>query len=732
MPFKIIYTALFFVSFLAQAQTKDSASPKFDTLNSKLKNVTVSAQKQFIERQIDKMVLNVQNDITAAGSTLFEIIQKAPGVSIVNDETINMSGKAGVNILIDGKPTQMSQRDLANFLKSTPGSMVDKVEIISNPGAKYDAQGNAGIINIRLKKNKLQGTNGNLSTGYTQQVHYRSNAGINLNHRQGKVNLFGSYNYGNNLQHTKGNLNRLVTAANSTKVFDNNTTDIDPYTSHNFRSGVDVYASKKNTFGVLVSGSIGNNPFKTIGSTNIITNGITDSSLQTVNANHSNAKRFNYNANYKYEDTMGNQLNVDADYSTFKNTSDQQVTTNFLNKQNQPYSYGANKLYIGTNISIYSLRADYTKELKKQQAKIETGIKYNRVITNNDLDASKYASIIFTPDTGRSNDFNYIETVIAAYASYGKKYKKLEYQLGVRAEQSTIKGVSTNLLNIRISNPDTAYINIFPTAFLRYTINDKNNVGLSYSRRINRPSYQDLNPFENIIDAYTAEKGNPFLRPSYGNNIELSYTYRDAVNVTYGYSHTKDYSQTVTQQIGEQGFAQPQNVGRQNTSYLNISLPIPITEWWYSYTYMSSFYTQFKGRLPDGDVSTGSFGFTWYLNNSFTLGKGYKAQLSSWGNAATKDALFKTRALGSLDIGFSKTIFKENGSIKITVIDILNTQRWRQSVTYANQNFSLDRKWESQAIRLQFNWKFGKQSFSARERNTASEDANGRIKSKKE
>ena len=562
MPFKIIYTALFFVSFLAHAQTKDSASPKFDTLNSKLKNVTVTAQKQFIERQIDKMVLNVQNDITAAGSTLFEIIQKAPGVSIVNDETINMSGKAGVNILIDGKPTQMSQRDLANFLKSTPGSMVDKVEIISNPGAKYDAQGNAGIINIRLKKNKLQGTNGNLSTGYTQQVHYRSNAGINLNHRQGKVNLFGSYNYGNNLQHTKGNLNRLVTAANSTKVFDNNTTDIDPYTSHNFRSGIDVYASKKNTFGVLVSGSIGNNPFKTIGSTNIITNGITDSSLQTVNANHSNAKRFNYNANYKYEDTIGNQLNVDADYSTFKNTSDQQVTTNFLNKQNQPYSYGANKLYIGTNISIYSLKADYTKELKKQQAKIETGIKYNRVITNNDLDASKYASIIFTPDTGRSNDFNYIETVIAAYASYGKKYKKLEYQLGVRAEQSTIKGVSANLLNIRISNPDTAYLNIFPTAFLRYTINDKNNVGLSYSRRINRPSYQDLNPFENIIDAYTAEKGNPFLRPSYGNNIELSYTYRDALNVTYGYSHTKDYSQTVTQQIGEQGFAQPQNVGR--------------------------------------------------------------------------------------------------------------------------------------------------------------------------
>ncbi len=732
MEFKIIFTTLLFVSFLASGQTKDSTAPKFDTLNSKLKDVTVIAQKQYIERQTDKVVLNVQNDITAAGSTLFEIIQKAPGVSIVNDETINMSGKAGVNVLIDGKPTQMGQRDLANFLKSTPGSMVDKVEIISNPGSKYDAQGNTGIINIRLKKNKLQGTNGSLSAGYTQQVHYRTNAGINLNHRQGKVNLFGSYNFANNLQHTRGNLNRIVTAGNSTNVFDNNTIDIDPYTSHNFRTGVDVYAGKKNTFGILVSGSLGDNPFKTIGSTQIKTNGITDSSLQTTNANFTNAKRYNYNANYKFEDTIGNQLNIDADYCTFKNTGNQQITTDYLNKQSQPYNYGANRLYMATDIHIYSLKADYTKALKKQQAKIETGIKYNHVTTNNQLDASRWDSNNFIPDTGRSNDFDYTETVIAAYTSYGKKYKKLEYQLGLRAEHSTIKGISVNLKNNRITNPDTAYFNIFATAFFRYAFNDKNNVGLSYSRRINRPNYQDLNPFENIIDAYTTEKGNPYLRPGYGNNLELSYTYRDALNLTFGYSHTKDYSQTVTQQTGEQGYAQPQNVSSQNTSYLNLSLPIPITNWWYSYTYMSGFYNRFKGRLPDGDVNTGSFGFTWYLSNSFTLGKGYKAQLSSWGSAATKDALFTTRALGSVDIGFSKTIFKENGSIKITVIDIFNTQRWHQSVAYANQNFSRHRKWESQGLRLQFSWKFGKQTFAARERNTASEDSNVRIKTKKD
>ena len=729
---KFLLSIIVFVAatFASTAQTKDTTAPKFDTLNSKLKDVTVIAQKQYIERQIDKTVLNVQNDITAAGSTLFEIIQKAPGVSITNDETISMSGKAGVNVLIDGKPTQMSQRDLANFLKSTPGSMVDKVEIISNPGSRYDAQGNAGIINIRLKKNKLQGTNGSLSAGYTQQVHYRTNAGINLNHRQGKLNIFGSYNYGNNLQHTKGNLNRIITAANSIKVFDNNTTDIDPYTSHNFRSGIDLYASKKSTLGILVSGNIGDNPFKTIGNTLIQSMSKTDSSLNTLNENFSNARRFNYNANYKFEDTMGNQLNIDADYSTFKNANRQSVNTSYLNGQAQQYKYAANLLNIATTIGIYSLKADYTKEYKKQQAKLEAGIKYNYVKTGNDLGASKWTVNNFTADTSRSNDFDYTENVVAAYASYGQKIKKLEYQVGIRAEQSVIKGQSADLKNNRITNPDTSYLNFFPTAFLRYTVNDKNNVGLSYSRRINRPNYQDLNPFETIIDAYASEKGNPYLRPSYANNFELSYTYRDALNITFGYSHTKDYSQTVTQLTGEQGYARPQNVGSQNTSYLNLSLPLPVKDWWYSYVYISGFYNQFKGRLPGGDISNSSLGFTWYLNQSFTLGKGWKAQLSSWGNAATKDVLFATKALGSLDLGFSKIILKEKGSIKLTMIDVFNTQRWRQSVNYTNQNFSLDRKWESQGLRLQFSWKFGKQDFKTRERSTASEDANARIKAK--
>ena len=202
------------LSMSAFAQQKDSL-PKKDTAaiskTKQLKEVVVTSKKPFIEQQIDKTVVNVQADITAIGSSAFEILQKAPGLSITNDDIINMSGKAGVNVLIDGRPSQMSSRELANFLRSLPGSTIEKIELITNPSARFDAQGNAGIINIRLKKNKLRGTNGNITAGYTQNVHYRSNGNFTINHRQGKINAFANIGINNNLQHTDGFINRLVT-----------------------------------------------------------------------------------------------------------------------------------------------------------------------------------------------------------------------------------------------------------------------------------------------------------------------------------------------------------------------------------------------------------------------------------------------------------------------------------------------------------------------------------------
>jgi iron complex outermembrane recepter protein len=719
------------LSLTAFAQQKDSL-PKKDTAafnqTKKLNEIVVTSKKPFIEQQIDKTVVNVQADITAIGSSAFEILQKAPGINVTGEDVINMSGKAGVNVLIDGRPTQMSAKELANFLRGIPGSTIDKIELITNPSSRFDAQGNAGIINIRLKKNKIKGTNGNITAGYQQQVHYRSNGSLNINYRQGKINAFANVSVNNNLQHTEGVISRNVLVNNLIKNFNNVTTDIDRNVSNNTRFGVDYYQNKKNTFGFLFTSGGNRNPFNTPGITNISSNGNLDSSLVTANDNLYKNRRYNTNLNYKYEDTLGNELNIDADYTYFKNTNITNLSTDYLDKTNTKYNYTANDLDVATNINIYAVKADYTKQLKKINAKFEGGFKISNVVTSNNLFATTLAGNIMKPDTGRSNQFNYKENIYAAYANFGRKIKNFEYQIGIRLENAVVKGTSVDLRNTQINNPDTNYINIFPTAFLSYKINDKNMFALSYSKRINRPDYQSLNPFETIYDIYTSEKGNPFLKPQYTNNFEIKYTYRYALNVAVGYNHTKDYSQTITTQTGQQTTGTPANIGSLDNSYLTISAPLPITKWWNGYANVTGFYNYYKGILPNGALNEKTFGLNYYIQQNFTLGKGWSTQVSSWFNAATKEAIFKSKSLGSLDLGIRKNILKAKGSVRLSVADVFNTQRWQQTVQFANMDFSYRRKWESRGVRLQFSWSFGKTSFKERERET-NQDGN-RIKVK--
>ena len=251
---------------------------------------------------------------------------------------------------------------------------------------------------------------------------------------------------------------------------------------------------------------------------------------------------------------------------------------------------------------------------------------------------------------------------------------------------------------------------------------------LSYSKRINRPDYQSLNPFETIYDIYTSEKGNPYLKPQYSNNFEVKYTYRYALNIAVGYNHTKNYSQTITTQTGHQTTGTPANIGSLDNGYLNISAPLPITKWWNGYANITGFFNHYQGILPNGILNEKTFGMNYYIQQNFTLGKGWSTQVSSWFNAATKEAIFNSKSLGSLDFGVRKNILKAKGSLRLSVADIFNTQRWQQTVQFANMDFSYYRKWESRGVRLQFSWSFGKTGFKERDRAT-NQDAN-RIKVK--
>lgn len=724
---KIIVLSIYFIAFKAIAQpvVKDtSTTPKI----LKGQQATVRSNKPLIEQQIDKTIVNVQNDLAAIGSNAFELLQKAPSISITNDDVINMSGKSGVNVLIDGRPTQMSSKDLASFLRGLSGSSIDKIEIIANPSARFDAQGNAGIINIRLKKVKIKGTNGNITLGYTQSKHYRSNGTFAINHRSNKLNLFANASLNHNLQHTDGFINRNVTANNVVKNFNNITVDIDKNTSYNIRTGVDYFINKKNTFGILLNTNANTTPFNTPGITVISTNSVVDSFLQTQNENNYKNKRYNANANYKYEDTIGNELTIDVDYTWFNNTNEAKLATNFLDKNKTQYNNAANNLNTATTINIYTAKADYAKKLHKIKGAFETGLKNTMVSTNNTLDASLLFANSMSPDTGRSNRFNYTENVAAAYVNFRQKINKIEYQIGIRAERSNIQGVSTDLKNNILQTPDTSYFNLFPSAFLSYSLNEKNKVAFSYSKRINRPNYQEMNPFENIYDIYTSEKGNPYLRPQYTNNVELKYIYKNALTVSTGYNHTKDYSQSITTQTGESTRSTPSNIGSLDNFYVNINTPIPVNNWWNGYVNVSFFYNHYKGILPNGTLNEKAFGLNYYIQQSFNLGKGWSTQWSSWFNAGTKEAIFQTASFGSLDASIRKKIWKEKASIRVTISDMLNTQRYKQTVQFANMDFSYLRKWESRGIRLQFTWAFGKAKHQARERETNQDDNRIKVK----
>ncbi|MBC7866175.1 MAG: TonB-dependent receptor, partial [Gloeobacteraceae cyanobacterium ES-bin-316] len=579
-----------------------------------------------------------------------------------------------------------------------------------------------------LKKNIAKGTNGNISTSYTQAVHANVNLSANLNYRKGKWNWFGNAAARKSRQNTDGAINRFVNSNGIQKTFENKTVDEDQSQNGSFMAGADYYMDKKNSFGFIVKGNEYKSQLFTPGTTLIKTNGSTDSSLKTLNDINQKNSRYTYNLNYKYEDTMGVQFNIDADYISFKNNSNGLVTTDLLNNQNIKYGYTANDQDVLTDIKIYSVRTDFSKQLKKIQAKIETGLKFNSVQTTNDLQAFLWVNNEFKADTGRSNEFNYDETTYAGYASFNQKIKKWEYQLGLRAEQSVIKGKSVDLKNVQLNYPDTSYFNLFPTSFIRYTVNEKNSIGLSYGRRINRPSFQDLNPFEYIYDNYSRERGNPYLLPEFSNNFEISYSYKGALNVAFGHSRTNNLFQTITTQKGESTEATNFNIGKEYRYYVNASLGLPINKSWYSYINISPFYKKFEGVVPEGELNNEAFGMNWYTSQNFTLPKNYSLQLSSWGNIATEDAMGKTGWLGSVDMGAGKTLLKKKLDIRISVTDIFNTQRWRQEVDFGRVNYNYLRKWESRNFRLQLSWKLGKTNYNARNRELGAQDADGRIK----
>ncbi len=698
--------------------------------------VTVTSAKPIIEVRADKTILNVEGTINAVGNDALELLRKSPGVMVDKDDNLSLAGKNGVQVYIDGKPSPLTGADLASYLKSLQSIQIESIELITNPSAKYEAAGNAGIINIRLKKDKTIGTNGNVSAGYNIGVYGKYNTGLSLNHRNKKMNIFGNYNFNTSINEMTFKLYR----EQGDSIFNqkNRMLNRNKY-GHNYKAGADFFINKKSTIGFILNGNNSKSISETEGPM-FITNKPKDSLVRILQASNNNdQKRDNINANinYRYAVSGGTELNIDADYGNFNIRSNQFQPNNYYDAS------GINKLFSNvyrmispTDIDILAFKTDYERNFYK--GRLGFGGKIGFVKTDNDFQRYNVYGINEEYDKDKSNRFKYTENINAAYVNYNRAFKGFMIQVGLRVENTVSDGKSTGLtynpLTNTYDNYDSTthrnYTDVFPGAAFTFNKNPMSQFGITYSRRIDRPAYQDLNPFEFKLNDYTFMKGNTNLRPQYTNSFGLTHTYKYKLNTQLNYSHVKDiFTQLPDTTEGSKSFISKRNLATQDIVSLNISYPYQ-KKWYSFFVNVNSYYSVYKANFGGGDrnVNLDVFALSFFMQNSFNLGKGYKAELSGFYSSPTIwQGTFKSIAMYSIDGGLQKNVLKGKGMLKASVSDMFRLMKWKGYSNFSGQFSEASGRWESRQFRLNFTYRFGNsQVKAARQRKASIEEENKR------
>jgi iron complex outermembrane recepter protein len=685
--------------------------------------VVVTAKKPPIEVRAGKTVVNVDASPTNAGLNVLEILEKSPGVAVDNDDNISLKGKSGVLILIDGKQTYLTGAQLAAFLKSIQANSLDQIEIMTNPPAKYDASGNAGVINIKTKKGTVKGMNGNVSLTYNQAYYPKFFAGANFNYRSDKVNIFGSYDGGQWEGLGVLNINRRFYKSS---VFngssDQSTARHNKSNWNNLKLGLDYNFTKKDVAGIVVRGSI--NPWKNrqSGYSNLRdAEGNINSQFISEAYNANRQRNINTNFNYKHSfDSTGREISVDLDEGYYKNTG-----TNLLSTE----IYDAGERQIGNTIllegnlpsviKIHTAKTDYVHPFGKT-LKLETGIKTSFVNTDNNVLYQRDTGTGWTVDQQRTNHFIYKENVNAAYAILTKSFKKWEFTGGLRVENTNATGTQ----ELNDSSFKRHYTNLFPNAGAVYSINEKHQLSAAYSRRIRRPNYEDLNPFTFFLDSLTYGQGNPYLQPEFSNRLELAHTYNKFLTTTVSYTQTNSIITDILKQFTEKKttFQTKENFSQMRQFGFSVSANRQLINWWNLNVYAGVFNNNYTGLYNDGskntpvDITVTSISGN--VTNSFTIAKTWSAEVSGWFNSNPSEGLIIARSMGAMNLGLSKQLFKKKATVKFGVRDVLRTSNFSGYSRYADVDLDVsnNRRKDNRVYNISFSYKFGKNNIAPERR----------------
>lgn len=691
-----------------------------------LKDVDVLALRPTITQMADRMVVTVEGTAMAAGNTAFAVLARAPGVFIDQDGNIQLNGRGGVTVMIDGKLTYLSARDLRTMLEGMAAENIKNIEIITNPSAKYDAEGTSGILNINLRKNTRQGMNGSVYGGYTYNFKQHGfTAGGNINYKNGRWNSFLFLDMARRVGGREATFTRVFYSPTKTTYFDQVATgNFLGYGPPAVRAGTDYSITDRHSVGFMVNYTTNKSTSDFLTDTYI--GNEKGRSSQFIDANNYSSNRYrNFTTNVHYTgklDTVGTTLSTDLDYVKITNRGESDFLNYFTNLETGEKQQDI--LYTNTpnGYDIYSGKIDFSRPFKKG-FKLEMGAKASRVVSDNDF-RFYFNNNGLVIDQQRTNHFNYRENIYAGYSSFSGNFsKQVSFQAGLRAEQTVSLGNSYTTGDVT----KRKYLDFFPSLFIQQKVNTNYGINYSYGRRLTRPNYGNLNPFLFYRDPYTYIQGNPYLRPQYTHAFSVTQTFKKTYSLIVSAQLTKDVISELpmldvarTTTIYYTG-----NVNNARSIGITGIAPIKISKKWETQNTVVLSHSKFNMTDNSGDLVNQQLFFMVQSNHTILLPMKFRMELNFLYRGPAASGLYHIASQTRVDAAFKRSLLNKKMDLSVNVTDIFKGQRLLFTTDIAGNINEFNQYFRTRALSLTLRYNFSKgQNVDVKRRNNNVEEVN--------
>jgi ferric enterobactin receptor len=693
-----------------------------------LKEVTATVRKPLFKHLTDRTVVNVADNPLSAGATALEVLSRSPGVTISANNDLELRGRQGLLVVLDGKRVPLSGAELADYLRALPAEQIQSIELITSPPASYDAQGGAGVIAINLKKDQRLGTNGSVNASYGRSEYGKFIGGLALNHRNKKVNLYGNYAYTDRQFFTRLDFERefYPTASQAAGSSLQHNNQVSHLRSHSGKLGLDATLSPRTVLGASVTGLASQLNSHNDGAAQIFENARTPTALYASTTDQDVSRpsgAANLNLRHTFADSAtARSLSADVDYARYRTTRLTDLNT-YYEMPAQPADLLSGDQH--STLSIGAAKVDYSQPLP-HRARLEAGAKVTQVRSNNSVLFSNTSNDITAIVNVLSSQFRYHENVNAAYINLHGSVSQTTLQAGLRAEQTNTLAELVSAKSPTITDSRARhYLQLFPSLLVEHALNERHTLAFTFARRLDRPTYSQLNPLRNYVDATSYRSGNPFLTAQTSYNYELTHTYKGKFSTGLAYARTNQPFMDVVQPSpdGERVVVTSNvNLTTQHFYTLTLTLPLELTKWWTVYANELFYYNRFVGNLAGTDLDRGRFACNLALNNSFTLPHGWMADLNGLYESREVFGFNFIRSRGQVSAGVQKSLWEKKGTLRLNMTDIFYTTPIRSTSTYDNFVETSLLRQDTRIVTAAFTYRFGNNKVAAARKRAAGAD----------